>query len=218
MAAAPRIVAARPPARRPRCPVHKLAILSVDHPALAVAGAPRAVDTQGDEGYMRSVLFLLLAVAATGCALPQTPQEMREVYKRSGSSANIEKFAVNRPFAAALTDVKANADQCLNARDAHGYFEGGVFHAESAVWHSTTRKTSEKTAEVTLQLDKKNVVSQSKMPEGGWFMMLADLEATAPGKTDVTVYHPAAPAGYADLSKAIAAWADGKKAPCPKLP
>jgi hypothetical protein len=168
---------------------------------------------------MRRAAVVLLAVAAGGCvALPQTTQELREVYKRSGTAANTEKYAVNRPFAAALIDVKANADQCLNARDTHSYVEGGITHAESAVWHSSTRKTSEKTAEVTLQLDKKNVVSQSKMPEGGWFMMLADLDGTAAGKTDVTVYHPSAPSGYADLSQAIAAWAEGKKVPCPKLP
>jgi hypothetical protein len=203
--------------RAPR--LHKLAILSADHPLLTDPGAPQGGRQAGDGEFMRRALFLLLAAAAGGCTtMPQTTQELREVYKQGGTFAKTDKYAVSRPFTAAFTDVKANADQCLNARVTHGYFEGGIFHPETAVWHSYSRKTSEKTAEVTLQLDKKNVISQSKMPEGGWFMMLTDLEATAAGKTDMTVYHPSMPSGYADVSQAIAAWAEGKKVPCPKLP
>ena len=65
---------------------------------------------------MRKALALLLVITAGGCAMPQTTQELREVYKRDGSSANIDKYAINRPFAVAFADVKANADQCLNVR------------------------------------------------------------------------------------------------------
>jgi hypothetical protein len=166
---------------------------------------------------MRKTLALLLAVAASGCAMPQTTQELREVYKRDGSAANIDKYAVNRPFAAAFTGIKANADQCLNVRVTGGTFDGGVFYPDSAVWPSCSRKTSEKTAEVTLQLDKR-IGTPSKRPEGGWFMMVADLDATAAGKTDLTVYHPSAPAAYGTISRAMAAWTEGKKAPCPKVP
>lgn len=166
---------------------------------------------------MRKALFLLLAAAAGGCAMPQTTQELRDVYKRDGSPANIDKYAVNRPFAAAFTDVKVNADQCLNVRVTGGTFDGGIFYPDSAVWHSYTTKTSEKTAEVTLQLDKR-IGTPSKRPEGGWFMMVADLEATTAGKTDLTIYHPSAPSAYGAISRAMAAWAEGKKAPCPKVP
>ena len=166
---------------------------------------------------MRKALALLLALTAGGCAMPQTTQELRDVYKRDGSAANIDKYAVNRPFAAAFADVKANADQCLNVRVTGGTFDGGVYYPDSATWHSFSKKTSEKTAEVTLQLDKR-IGTPSKRPEGGWFMMVADLEATAANKTDLTIYHPSAPAAYGNISRAMAAWADGKKAPCPKVP
>ena len=73
--------------------------------------------------------------------------------------------------------------------------------------------TSEITAETILQLDKKD---NSKMPEGGYYVLLADIEAISSNETRLTIYKTLR--GYDNVNESIVAWAQGKNDECPRFP
>lgn len=142
---------------------------------------------------------------------------MRDVVRGGAAFTQIDKYSVTRPFSAVLADIKTNADRCLNTQVRHTFMDSGAVHSETLVWHSYTKRTSQNTAETTVQLDN-DAIAATKKPEGGWFKLLADIQGTAANKTDVTVYRVSVPSNFADVSQAIPAWAEGKKAACPQLP
>ncbi|HEX7966742.1 MAG TPA: hypothetical protein VF502_00880 [Stellaceae bacterium] len=167
---------------------------------------------------MKKAFLLLIAATVAGCTSPpRNAQEMREAVRGGAAFTKIDKYAVARPFSAVFEDIKANADRCLNKQVRHTFMDSGAVHSETLNWHSYTKRTGQNTAETTVQLDN-DAIAATKMPEGGWIKMLADIEGTATNKTDVTVYRVSIPSNFADVSQAIPAWAEGKKVPCPQLP
>ena len=73
--------------------------------------------------------------------------------------------------------------------------------------------TSETTAETSMQLDKK---SFDPMPEGGYFVLLTDIEAISSEKTRLTIYGVLN--GYENVHESIIVWAQGKNDECPRFP
>ncbi len=167
---------------------------------------------------MKTAFLLLIAGTVAGCtAPPRNAQEMRDAVRGGAAFTTIDKYTVARPFSAVVADIKANADRCLNKQVTHTFMDSGAVHSETLVWHSYTKRTSQNAAETTLQLDH-DAIAVTKKPEGGWFKMPADIEGTAPDKTDVTVYRASVPSNFADVSQAMPTWAEGRKPPCPQLP
>jgi len=64
-----------------------------------------------------------------------------------------------------------------------------------------------------MQLDKK---SQGPMPPGGYYVLLADIEAISSYKTRLTIYGVLN--GYDNVQKSIVAWAQGANDECPRFP
>lgn len=161
--------------------------------------------------------FLLLPISAC-VAVPQTTAEYREHFKGNANpfGGTKQERTVDRPFQAVVADVRSNTDLCFNVVTEHsrpsdlgpGQVRG------STTYHSTTRTTGAGTAEMTIQMD---VIAANKKPPGGYFMVLADLEAVTPTRTRVAVHGPDLSA-WSDALGSVFIWASGQKRNCPKLP
>jgi hypothetical protein len=163
---------------------------------------------------MKRIAVLIFAVLIAGCVTPpQTTEEVRVGVKKGAAMTKTEQTTVNRPFAATFRDVKTHADKCLNVTvtgSTPGRY-GPI--AESIRYRSSSKTINERTAETVVQMDKK---ATGKMPEGGYYLMLADIESVSANQTMVTIYGHSI--GYDSVFEAIVAWAQGKKHPCPKFP
>lgn len=166
---------------------------------------------------MKRIPILLIAACIFGCVtIPQTTNEVREAVKSGASMTKMDNQDINRKFIAVFNDVKFNADKCLNVVVTEWVPSStgtNLGHNASTKFRSHTEKTSSETGEMVLQMDKK---TSSKMPEGGYFVILADIEAVSADKTRLTIYGPSM--GYGNLFEAISSWAKGKNRECPKLP
>jgi hypothetical protein len=158
-------------------------------------------------------MILIIAGIVTGCVTPpQTVDELRDGVKGGAALTKIEQAEINRPFAKTFAAIKNNADKCLNVT-----FTGTTPNTygpvrESIRYRSSSKMTGKTTAQMVLQQDKK---ATGKMPEGGYFVMLTDIEGTS-DKTNVTIYGSSI--GYDNVFKSVFAWAKGEKQPCPKFP
>jgi|GEM_PF-2015340 len=168
---------------------------------------------------MKRIYSLLIPVLVgffAGCATHspvQSVEEMREEVKSGLSGIQTEEFVVNRPFITAYNAVQVNAERCfevtvtkLSSRDAGTRVESIRYRADSLMIDETAGETY-------LQLDKKDY---GKMPEGGYFVMLADIEAIAANKTRVIIYKVLR--GYDKVNHSIVAWAKGSSDECPRFP
>jgi hypothetical protein len=70
--------------------------------------------------------------------------------------------------------------------------------------------TGKAKGEMVMQMDAR---ASGKMPEGGYYNLLADVEEISSNKTRVTIYGSSV--GYGDVFEAIFDWAKGKDGACP---
>ncbi len=163
---------------------------------------------------MKKIAILVPVVLFAGCVTPpQTIEELRAGVQSGAAMTKIEQEEVKRSFTTTFNDIKTNADRCLNVTvigSTPGRYGPMV---ESVRYRSNSQMTSDKTGETVIQLDKK---ATGKMPEGGYYVMLADVEGTSPNKTKVTIYGSSV--GYDNVFGSIFSWARGKKKDCPKFP
>ena len=163
---------------------------------------------------IRLSALILIVVGVFACAVPpRTVQEFRVESKGGGESIRIDRHEIDRPFLVVFQDIRDNATKCLNPKVA-GSAAGDPASRQLPVrYRSYTKKISSKSAEMVLQSDKQG---PGKMPEGGYYTMLADIEAVAAQRTRVTITGPSML--YGDVFDAVTAWARGKARICPSLP
>jgi len=163
---------------------------------------------------MKRILILILAGLVTGCVTPpQTVDELREGVKKGAAFTKMEKQEVMQSFNKTFEAIKINADKCLNVT-VTGSTPGTYGPVVSSIrYRSHSTKTGKNTAEMVLQQDAR---ATGKMPEGGYFVMLTDMESTASNHTRLTIYGGST--GYDNVYTSILAWAQGQKIGCPKFP
>jgi hypothetical protein len=161
---------------------------------------------------MKAEAILIVATFLLfGCVTPpQTPQDLREGVKAGRMMTKMEHKDVNRPVSEVFQDVKKNADRCFNVRVTDS--TPGTYgpQTQSSVYRSRSRMTGNTKGEMVMQMEAR---ASGKMPEGGYFVLLADMEGTSASKTRVTVYGSSV--GYGDVFEAIFEWANGKDRACP---
>ena len=162
----------------------------------------------------RMSALIMAAIGLFACAAPpRTVQEFREESKNGGAATRTERQVVDRPFLVVFQDIRDNATKCLNTTAAATGSEGSGVRKDLVRYRSYTKKISSKSAEMVLQADKPG---SDNMPEGGYYTLLADIEAVAAQKTGVTISGPSML--YGDVFDAVAEWAKGKARICPSLP
>jgi len=165
---------------------------------------------------MKNLLILVLAGFIAGCATQppvQSVEEMRDQIRSGLSGIQMEEYEVERPFIIAYNAVQINAERCFEVTVTKLPSNDPEARVESIRYRSDSLMISETAGETSLQLDKKD---SGKMPEGGYFVMFADIEAISSDKTRVTVYK--ALRGYENVNESIVAWARGNSDECPRFP
>ena len=158
----------------------------------------------------------MLAGFFAGCATnppPQSVEELREEVRSGPTMIQVDEYEVERPFIPAYNAVQINAERCFEVTLTKLPGDDPGIRMESIRYRSESLMTSETTGETFLQLDNKN---NTKMPYGGYYVLLADIEEISSNKTKVTIYN--ALRGYDSFNETIVKWAQGKSDECPRFP
>lgn len=162
---------------------------------------------------MRTLLTAGLLMLLAGCVTPpQTPDELRNGVRGGAAMTQMKTAEVDRPLPAAFKNLKTRADKCLNVTivgstpGTHGPV------VESTTFRSSSRMIGTDRGETLLQMDNR---ATGRMPQGGYYVLVADTEALSGRKTRVTVY--GASMGYDGVFESIVAWSAGKSHDCPAI-
>lgn len=118
---------------------------------------------------------------------------------------------VPQAFNTVFSRVSQSAERCLDT--VHRSSTPGTYgpQAEAVYYHATVSSPRVGAGEIVVQMDSPNMVGG---PEGGVYILVADVEDSSAGASKVTVY--AAGKG-GDIVAAILAWAEGNEHGCPDL-
>lgn len=166
--------------------------------------------------YMRAYLILIFVTFLTGCVATTPPlsiEELRDEAQTGPSRIVVSKHEIPRSFTQAYSAVQINAERCFEVTVAMPTSQNSETRVKPARYRSESLMTSETTAETSMQLDKK---SFDPMPEGGYYVLLTDIEAISSKKTRLTIYGVLN--GYENVHESIIAWAQGENDECPRFP
>lgn len=161
-------------------------------------------------------IFMLSLLFFAGCAVshPQTAEEFRQAVPKS-SFAKMEQFVVNRRLKDVAKTFRKMAPKCFNKR-IKTVSTGYMHHQVIVTAYKPTVKVSKSHVELHLQQKhEQGVKAVSKMPNGGYYLLVTDAVAQGPRKTRVTIYYPSM--GHKVTVKAIKGWAKGEILGCPDL-
>lgn len=155
------------------------------------------------------LLFLLV-----GCVTPpQTFEELRVGVRGKAFMTQMKEYEVDRPFNKVFNSLKKNTDRCLNVTTTSSTPSKYGPISSSIRYRSSTKKTGKGAASSILQQDAR---ATGKMPAGGYFVLLTDIEKVSKNKTRLTLYGPSV--GYDKIFDSIHDWAQGKERKCSKFP
>ena len=152
-------------------------------------------------------------VGLVGCMpQPKNPTEFRAAVREGGFMTRVEEKTVARGFDSAFGTVSRNSDRCLNTVT-HSSTPGTYGPETSSLYFkATVTPKSPQAGEIAVQMNAPNMVGD--YPEGGVYILVADVEKVDEGSSKVTVY--AAGKG-GDMVQSVFDWADGKGDACPDL-
>jgi len=165
---------------------------------------------------MRAYLILIIAGFFAGCATtvpPQSVEELREEVRSGPSRIKISEYEIMRSFSRTYRAVEINSERCFEVTVTMPPSRNTGVKLQPVRYRAESLMTSETTAETSMQLDKK---SFGPMPDGGYYVLLADIEAISSEKTRLTIYGVLN--GYENVHESIIAWAQGKNDDCPRFP
>jgi hypothetical protein len=157
-----------------------------------------------------TAVTLALACTALGACspLPKSPAEFRQSVRQGGWATRIDQKTVGRDWQAAFTDIGRNAERCFNVST---QAVAGQYGQPRLFQYRTTVKRNSDTGEVSVQMDSSNFAGD--VPEGGMYIMVADVGGGSAGSTRVVVYS----AGKSQLAQSVMAWAEGGGGECPDI-
>lgn len=164
---------------------------------------------------------LLVSGALQGCAAmvqPANPVEFRSAVKNS-SLATFESVEAARPYRQVADTLRKKANECLavTAESSGPVFQGNMLMTEHSrsVYKPTVTET-EAGMELALQVDFGSRTTPQKVPEGGFYILIADAAPAGNNATKLTIYRGSL-AKAKEIDHAIRAWAKGESSSCPKL-
>lgn len=160
-------------------------------------------------------IFVFLLIAG-GCApAPKTAAEFRSGVQAGMFAHAHEHVEVNASTKKVSDLLEKMGNECLDISiNRRVDFGGRVGHS---YWdYSTEMKREKESSEFVLRLKLSgNVLSTQKEPEGGYYVLLADVKATGKKKSEVDIYYQKYQVGEA--AKAIKSWLIGVNRECPDM-
>jgi hypothetical protein len=165
---------------------------------------------------MRAFFILVAGTLLSGCVTtipPLSVEELREDSRKGPSGIKITEYEIMRSFPQAYSAVQINAERCFEVTVTMPPSNNSGAGVKPVRYRTESLMTSETTSETSMQLDKK---SFNPMPEGGYYILLADIEAISSVKSRLTIYGVLN--GYENVHESIIAWAQGRNDDCPQFP
>ncbi len=166
-----------------------------------------------------AVLAATLSCALlSGCAAisghPQTAEEFRKAVP-GAFLGKVESFEVDRPFSEVARTFQKRAPECLNVPIKTVSRTNMSYQVIVTTYKPTVLVNGEK-AELHVQFHHdQGVMNVTKEPEGGYYLVVADLFPLGNNRTRVDLYRPSM--GYDVLIKGIKGWAASDNSGCPDL-
>ena len=158
------------------------------------------------------IAFLVLA----GCfSMPQTAEEFRHAVPGS-FSAKHQTYEVERSYRKIASTLRRKADQCFNV----AVEVRSTGYGSSSSWtdyYKPTIVVGDQRTELHLQQHKnqKMLIKPHKEPEGGYYLLVIDVNKLSQNKVKVDMYFPRM--GYDHVVEAIDGWIRGTSNLCPDM-
>jgi hypothetical protein len=167
------------------------------------------------------VVGLTLSAALCGCGSlgqPMNPTEFRQTVGGS-SFGTVESFEAARPYEQVVDTLRKKANECLAVATTSS---GTVFQGNMAM-RETSRSTYKPTlsvigqsTELAVQVDFGEHTVVQKVPEGGFYILVADATPVGTKATKVTIYRGSLGKSK-EIGAAVRSWATGASTTCPNL-
>lgn len=168
----------------------------------------------------KPILFPIAFACAllSGCAAmtghPQTAEEFRKAVP-GAFTAEEESFEVDRPFAEVARTFQEKAPECL-AVTVRSVSRVNMSYQVNLTTYKPTVLVNGHKAELHVQFHHDNgVMNVTKEPDGGYYLLVADLFPVGNDRTRVDLYRPSM--GYDVLIKGVKGWAKSPNSGCPDL-
>jgi hypothetical protein len=174
---------------------------------------------------MKARLLIVAATLALGACMhvpPQSREEFRATVLRGEGPWRVESFVVDRSFEQVVDHLSRKTDKCFNVVVTKTVMTGMSMSSGYTKYNSSIRVVRNDQAELTVQkIDAPRTIGPT-MPEGGFYLMGADISAVSPSKTRIELYRPTLHmplvGGFGGMGDAVHDWSRGKDTACPKLP
>ena len=166
-----------------------------------------------------STLVVCAAALVAGCAALTHPQNAEEF--KSRASDYLDKFEVNRPYRSVSDTLKKKSAECLDVSVTRSYVEyNGPYRAnktKTVKYRPAVSATASRT-ELQLQEDDGTVGGMQSVPQGGMYIVVADVSPAGSASTRVEIW--GANFGFwGAIPGAIKGWVNGQNLTgCPQLP
>jgi hypothetical protein len=158
-------------------------------------------------------VILMVASPAGAIDVPQSRADFVRVVQE-GRGGKMETFVVNRGFDEVFATFESRSNACLDVEVQRTAYVGYV-ERSSSDYNPTLRKAGSDRAEFTLQVVHRPRGVGHTPPEGGLYVMAADLKRAGASRTELVLYRPSI--GFKEIAKSLVQWAEGSDSDCPKL-
>jgi hypothetical protein len=147
-----------------------------------------------------------------------SPTEFRQTVGGS-SFGTVESFEAARPYDQVVDTLRKKANECLAvATTSSGtVFQGNMAMREtSRSVYKPTISVNGQSTELAVQVDFGPHTVIQKVPEGGFYILVADAAPAGARTTKVTIYRGSIGKSK-EIGAAVRGWATGASATCPNL-
>lgn len=159
----------------------------------------------------------LVVIGLSGCAqIPQTSSEFRHAVQGGAFMTRTHSDVVPEPFDAVVANLRKYALTCLASTHTSVVMSSspGDMSSGRVIYRPKLQLVEGHAAELTLQMGPAS--PGIKVPPGGPFIMLVDIESSSvQGETRLTVYGRTNPQERTLADESLPAWARGVPAKCP---
>ncbi|MFA6902211.1 MAG: hypothetical protein WC236_03915 [Gallionellaceae bacterium] len=168
------------------------------------------------------IIVIVMASFIAGCgSAPKSPQELRQSATNGSMGMEKSSFVVQRSLSDLAKTYDVKSKECLNVTVERELtvrnIYGGAGKGESTfLAYSSKVKSTIKQLELNVQMKVtgKNTVKLVEEPEGGYYLLSAEVSPINNSQSNVTLYYYHR---YKNLLAAVQGWSTGKDLKCPDL-
>lgn len=163
-----------------------------------------------------SLFAVSLSLVLTACVTshPQNAEEFRAAVP-GAFMAMTETVEVNRSFSDVAATFRKKAPECLNVKVEMTERSATSYHVVVTAYKPTVVVNNERAELHVQQTHEKGVLNVTEVPDGGYYLLVADAYPLNDGRTRLELFGPSR--GYDVLIRAVKGWASGENLGCPDM-